>query len=171
MATNINGNQSNNLQKLTNFEQYGFKNQQTLNRGETQKYDANNNGLKGAQQYFQLNNQGSQNNRIGAGLGSGTKTYVSALDPTTFKSQPAPSSSRLKQRSNLTNPSGTNQIDLEPLNSGTNGNNLSSQNKREIDPSMNNPLQTTKALSNASSKIQATQNAGFLNFPRSQSRV
>jgi hypothetical protein len=59
-------------------------------------------------------------------MGSGNKTYVSALDPGTFKSQPAPSSSRLKQRSNLTNGNGINQIDLEPLNSGTNAQNLSS---------------------------------------------
>lgn len=71
-------------------------------------------------QYFQLPNQGQQNNRISGALGSGAKNYVSPLDPQTFKSQPAPSSSRLKQRSNMMNSKPINQIDLEPLNSATN---------------------------------------------------
>jgi len=57
----------------------------------------------------------------------------------------------------MVNGKGINQIDLEPLNSASNAApNLNSQNKREIDPNSNPPLQTTKALSNASSKVQTT---------------
>lgn len=111
------------MQKLTNFEQYGLKNQQTLHRGDSLKQGESNSAVK-PPQFFQMNNQGPHNNRIGAGIGGGNKTYVSPLDPSTFKSQPAPSSSRLKQRSNLTGASGMNQIDLDPLNG--NSNNLSS---------------------------------------------
>jgi len=55
----------------------------------------------------------------------------------------------------MMNSKAINQIDLEPLNSATNAQNISSQQKRDIDQGQN-PLQTTKALSNASSKVQAT---------------
>ena len=154
------------MQKLQNFDQYGAKNNLSNSRGEPKLLNnGEQNAMKGStnmQQYF----HGAPNNRLN---GMNNKGYVTSFDPQTFKSQPAPSSSRLKQRSHLTN-GASNQIDLEPLQGGAQIHNLSSQNKREMDPAIN-PLQTTKALSNQNSKIQTGAHAGFLNLPRSQSRV
>lgn len=63
--------------------------------------------------------QVQQNNRISAVMAaSANKNFVSPLDPQSYKNQQAPSSSRLKQRSNIINSKGINQIDMDMFKQG-----------------------------------------------------